>query len=284
MNGSTQLREAIKRQLKARDLRYVDLAKALRLSEASVKRLLSRGGITLERLDAICEFLGVDVYELVRSGRQEPAAQERQLALGQERALADDPMLLTVFHLLCNDWNVAQIRGEFGLSEPETVLLLARLDRLRLIELLPGNRTRLRVPRDFAWRHDGPVLKRHARSAMIEFLRGDFAKDEAVLRLEIKELGTASLALLRRRLERLVAEFNELAELDAALPGDRRRGVGLVLAMRPWTFSLMQTLKAERQTALGESGAASATGARNATIMQRADAPPKRQAGRNPRR
>lgn len=251
MSGSTQLREAIKRQLKARDLRYADLAKAIGLSEASVKRLLSRGGITLERLDAICEFLGVDVYELARSGRSEPAMRERELGLAQEQALADDPMLLTVFHLLCNDWNVPQIQGEFGLSEPETVLLLARLDRLRLIELLPGNRARLRVPRDFAWRNDGPVLKRHARSAMIEFLRGDFSGDEAFLRLEIKELGAASLALFRRRLERLVAEFNELAELDAALPGERRRGVGLVLAARPWTFSLMHALKAERQAAAG---------------------------------
>lgn len=249
MVGSSHIHTAIKRQLKARNLRYADLAKALDISEASVKRLLSRGGITLERLDAICEFLGVDMYELVRSVRQEPAPQERQLAPEQERALADDPLLLTVFHLLCNDWDVPQIRAEFELSEPETVLLLARLDRLRLIELLPGNRTRLRVPRDFAWRPDGPVLKRHARSAMIEFLRGDFSGGDALLRLEIKEFGPASLALLRRRLERLAAEFGELAEVDASLPSDRRRGVGLVLAMRPWAFSLMHALKAERQAA-----------------------------------
>ena len=68
MSGSHQLRAAIKQQLKARNLHYADLALAIGLSEASVKRLLSRGGITLERLDAICEFLGTDVYELARSG------------------------------------------------------------------------------------------------------------------------------------------------------------------------------------------------------------------------
>ena len=250
MSGSSQLREAIKRQLKARNLRYADLARALGLSEASVKRLLSRGGITLERLDAICEFLGVDLHELMRGLRATPAERDRQLGLAQEKALADDPMLLTVFHLLCNDWDVPAIRTEFDLAEPEAVLLLAQLDRLRLIELLPGNRTRLRVPRDFAWRPDGPVLRRHARSAMIEFLRGDFAGEDAFLRLELREFGTASLGLLRRRLERLVADFNELAEVDASLPGDRRRGVGVVLAMRPWAFSLMQSLKAERQAGL----------------------------------
>lgn len=258
MSGSSQLREAIKRQLKARDLRYADLARAIGLSEASVKRLLSRGGITLERLDAICEFLGVDVYELVRSGRQEGAARERHLGLAQEKALADDPMLLTVFHLLYNDWGSDKIRTEFGFSEPELVLLLARLDRLRLIELLPGNRARVRAPRDFAWRTGGPVLRRHARSAMVEFLRGDFNGDDALLRLDIKELGAASIALLRRRLDRLGAEFNELAELDASLPGDARHGVGLVLAMRPWAFSLMQSLKAERLAARERAAAAPA--------------------------
>lgn len=245
MSGSTLLREAIKRQLKARGLRYAELAAALDLSEASVKRLLSRGGITLERLDAICEFLGTDAYELARSGRQERARGERELSLAQEQALAGDPRLLLVFHLVSNDWDVPAIRREFSLGVPETVLLLARLDRLKLIELLPGDKVRLRVPRDYAWRTDGPVLKRHGRSAMVEFLRGDFAGADAVMKLHIKELSPASIGLLRRRIERVAAEFNELAEVDASLPGEARRGVGLVLAMRPWTFSLLQSLHAE---------------------------------------
>lgn len=241
-----QVREAIKRQLKLRNLRYAELAQAIGLSEASVKRLLSRGGITLERLDQICDVLGMDLHELVRSIRPQRGDELRQLTLAQEQALAADPMLLTVFHLVANDWDIADVRREFGLGQPETVLLLAQLDRLRLVELLPGDRVRLQVPRDFAWRVDGPVLKRHARGAMVEFLRGEFAGEQAYLRLELRELGAASAALLRRRLERLAAEFADLSELDAPLPDHRRHSVGLVLAMRPWTFSLMQALKAER--------------------------------------
>jgi DNA-binding Xre family transcriptional regulator len=245
MSGSHQLRAAIKQQLKARNLLYADLAKAIGLSEASVKRLLSRGGITLERLDAICEFLGTDVYELARSGRRDTPPEERHLSLAQERALADDARLLLVFHLLSNDWDVPKIRAEFGLDGPETILLLARLDRLKLIDLLPADRVRLRVPRDYAWRSDGPVLKRHGRSAMVEFLRGDFGTADAVMKLDIKEFSSASMGLLRRRIERLAAEFNELAEIDASLPTEARRGTGLVLAMRPWTFSLLNSLRAE---------------------------------------
>lgn len=244
MPGSNQLRDAIKRQLKARNLRYAELAKALDLSEASIKRLLSRGGITLERLDEICEFLGIDLYELVRSGRQDDAGKQRELSLAQERALAADDRLLLAFHLLRSDWPSERIRTEFDLSEPDMVLLLARLDRLKLIELLPKNRTRLLVARDFAWRSDGPVLKRHARSAMVEFLRGGFDGADAFLRLDIKELSPASLAQLKKRLQRLGDEFAEMAELDAGVPADARRGVGLVLAMRPWTFSLIDALRA----------------------------------------
>lgn len=245
MSGSHQLRNAIKQQLKARNLHYADLAAAIGVSEASVKRLLTRGGITLERLDAICEFLGTDVYELARSGRRDTPAEERHLTQAQERALADDPRLLLVFHLLSNDWDVPRIRGEFGLALPDTILLLARLDRLKLIELLPKDRVRLRVPRDYAWRSDGPVLRRHGRSAMVEFLRGDFGGGDAVMKLDIKEFSSASMGLLRRRIERLAAEFNELAEVDASLPSEARRGAGLVLAMRPWTFSLLNSLRAE---------------------------------------
>lgn len=247
MTGTDQILSAIKQQLKARDLRYADLAQALQLSEASVKRLLSRGGVTLERLDEICAFLGIDVYELVRSGRRQGGLQARLLSLEQEQELARDARLLTVFHLLCNDWEAAQIRAEFGLTEPEIVLLLTRLDRLDLIELLPGNRIKLQVARDFSWRSDGPVLRRHARTAMVEFLRGDFSGGDAILWLDIKELGEASIALLRRRLEKLGGEVAELAEVDAALPAARRRGVGLVLAMRPWAFSLLNSLRAERE-------------------------------------
>ena len=163
----------------------------------------------------------------------------------QERALAEDPRLLLVFHLLSNDWDVPKIRAEFGLEGPQTILLLAQLDRLKLIDLLPGDRVRLRVPRNYAWRSDGPVLKRHGRAAMVEFLRGDFGGSDAVMKLDIKEFSSASMGLLRRRIERLAAEFNELAEVDASLPSEARRGAGLVLALRPWTFSLLNSLRAE---------------------------------------
>lgn len=244
MAEAQRLTEAIKRQLKARGLRYLDLAQALGLSEPSVKRLLSRGGITLERLERICEVLETDFFELARIGRR-VVERPNALTLAQEEELAADPRLLTLFHLLCNDWSAAEVKAEFGLSEVSIVRLLARLDRLKLLELQPENRVRMLVARDFEWRPQGPVMKRWARSAVVEFFRGSFDANDALLRLEVKEFGTASMALFRRRLERVVQEFNELATVDASLPGSKRRGVGLVIGLRPFAFSLLESLREE---------------------------------------
>lgn len=237
--------DALKRLLKARGMRYAQLARAIGLSEPSVKRLLSRGRMSLHQLEAICAALEIDFFELARSTRQ-AEERPRELSLAQEEALATAPRLMILFHLLCQDWSVAEVRREFRLSEPEVGKLLARLDRLKLIELGARNAVRLRVPRDPTWRRNGPVWRRYARDAIAEYLRGSFEEPGAFLRLEIREVGEASLAALRRRLERLVAEFNETAAADATLPPARRHSTGLLLAVKPWVFSLVDALRASR--------------------------------------
>jgi transcriptional regulator with XRE-family HTH domain len=51
MTQAAAVVEALKRTLKARKMTYGQVAKALRMSEASVKRMFSRNHFTLERLD-----------------------------------------------------------------------------------------------------------------------------------------------------------------------------------------------------------------------------------------
>lgn len=242
MSERDTLLRALKQVLKQRGMRYVDLAGGLGVSEPTVKRMFSSGRIDLARLERICELLDIDLFELVRLARGARGHRER-LDMAQEAALAADPRLLLVFHLLCNDWKVPAIRREFGLDVPEATLLLARLDRLRLVELLPRDRVRLRVARDFEWREDGPVRRRYAQVATGEFLRDAFGGRDALLVMEVRELGDSSIAVLRRKLEHLAAEFREMATIDATLPPARRRSAGMLLALRPWVFSLLDSLR-----------------------------------------
>lgn len=236
------LLRALKQVLKQRGMRYADLAAGLGVSEPTVKRMLSTGRIDLARLERVCALLEIDLFELARLARG-GRGRRATLDQAQEAALAAEPRLLLVFHLLCNDWTVPAIRREFDLDAPEATLLLARLDRLRLIELLPRDRVRLRVARDFEWREDGPIRRRYAQVATGEFLRDAFGGRDALLVMEVRELADSSIAVLRRKLEHLAAEFREMAAVDATLPPTRRRSVGMLLALRPWVFSLLDSLR-----------------------------------------
>lgn len=238
-----RLLAALKQLLKERGWRYADLAAAVGVSEPTIKRILSTGRMDLDRLERICEALEIDFFELARAASATRESR-RLLTLRQEQALADAPRLMMVFHLLCQGWRSEAIAADYAMAPAELLQLLARLDGVGLIELLPGDRVRLRAARDFSWRDDGPVRARYLGAASREFMQDAFAAQEALLALEVRELGDASIAALRRKLERLVVEFREAADADVSLPRERRRSVGMLAAMRPWVFSIADSLRA----------------------------------------
>ncbi|MGH8620936.1 MAG: helix-turn-helix domain-containing protein, partial [Burkholderiales bacterium] len=136
MTQTAQITAALKQVLKARSITYAELARRIRLSEASVKRLFSHGTFTLARLDQICAALEIELFDLAKLGRRRLETVS-ELSLEQEATLAGDPKLLTLFHLLLNEWRFSEIVREYDISETEGIRLLARLDRMKLIQLGP---------------------------------------------------------------------------------------------------------------------------------------------------
>jgi hypothetical protein len=234
--------EALKRAVRLRGMTYARLASELRLSEASVKRMFSRGSFTLARIEEILSVLDLELHELARLSRL-GGTDSAELTLEQELGLAKDERLLSVFWLVLNDWSFAGILQSFSISRTELTVAFARLERLKLVEWGAGDRVRLRVARDFLWRAAGPVKKAYGRRVVDEFLRGRFDAPLEVLRFESRELSPESAAALKQRLEKLVADFNEAAEADAAVPSRRRVPVALLAACRPWEFSAVNALK-----------------------------------------
>jgi hypothetical protein len=234
--------EALKRSLRARGLTYGALARELRLSEASVKRMFSRGTFTLSRIEQILAVLDLQLDEVARMSRS-AESQARELSVEQETALARDERLLSVFWLLQNDWRFAEIIEAFAISRAELTAACARLEKLALIDWRPGDRVRLKVAKDFAWRAGGPVKKVYGRRVVQEFLQGRFEAPLELLRFESRVLSQESAMVLKRRLERLARDFNEFAEADASAPSGRRLGVALLAACRPWEFSVVNALK-----------------------------------------
>lgn len=242
MPAGSRFVEALKSSVHARGLTYGQLARKLGLSEATVKRMFSRGTFTLARIEQILRALDMDLYDVARSIRGRAAGQA-ELTLEQENALAADERLLSVFWLVLNDWTFAEILDGYAITKPELTLAFARLARVQLIDWGAGERARLLVGRDFRWRAAGPVKKAYGNRVVQEFLKGRFDAAAEMLRFEARDVSEESAALMRRKLERLAAEFNELAEIDASLPARRRNGFGLLIGCRPWEFSAMNALK-----------------------------------------
>jgi len=240
-NQTSQLIAALKRCLKAKGISYRRLAVQLNLSEASVKRIFARQSFTLDRLEQICRLLDTSLYELAKMSTLAKTSLPRQLSLVQEQVLANDPTLLTYLYLLLNGWQAEDINNRYQLDKLKSIRLLAALDRLKLIELQPANKVRLLVARDIQWRTNGPVRRRYEQQVKMTFMADSFTAPEHWLRLETAELSSASTSILQRRLNQLTEQFAELAELDLATdPGDKK-GMGLMIALRPWVFDMVLT-------------------------------------------
>lgn len=241
MTARSRFVEALKRAVHARGMTYAALGGALRLSEASVKRMFSRGTFTLARIEQILGVLELDLAEIARMTRQVGGA--AMLSVEQEKELAKDARLLSIFWLVVNDWTFADILDHFAVSRTELTVAFARLAKVGLIEWGAEDRARLLVPKDFQWRDGGPAKRAYARRVMDEFLGSRFDSQLELMRFESRQMSVESAAILKERLRKLVDEFNKLAEADAALPPQRRVGVALLAACRPWQFSVVNSLR-----------------------------------------
>lgn len=242
MSQSNQLIDALKKTLKARGMTYRDVANALRLSESSVKRIFSEQTFTLQRLEDVCRLLDTNIYDLAKRTAMKSDAPPQELSVSQERALADDPVLLTYFYLLITGWKPQRIAAKFNLHQNENTKYLKALHRLRLIELLPRNRVHLLTGRRINWLKNGPVRQLYFAQVKAEFLRSRFDAPDELMRLESGELSDASIGRLRRKMDQLGAEFVDCAETDLELPADQKRAFAMLLAFRPWTFWSMVDL------------------------------------------
>jgi transcriptional regulator with XRE-family HTH domain len=233
MARTAALVDGLKRELRARNITYAAVARRLGLSEASVKRMFSRKEFTLSRLDAICELAGLEFSDLARSlGAQDAVIS--QLTYEQEKEFVENHRLMAVALSCLNHWTFEQIVSFYDIDAPECTRLLARLDRLKFIELMPENRTRLLVSRAFTWIPDGPIQRFFKAHGTGDFFACSFAGGDELLILNNGALSRSSVSALLARLRKTAAEFCAMRSDDASLPASEREPITLLLAARAW--------------------------------------------------
>ena len=239
MAQTRELIKTLKSALKAQGKTYADVAAELDLAEASVKRIFAQNSFSLERLDRVCHMLGLEITDLVQM-MNEQQQRLQQLSYEQEKEITADVTLTLVAVCVLNRWALDEIVGYFRISEHECVRHLAKLDRLKLIELLPKNRIRLLVAPNFSWIENGPIQSFFQKKISQEFFHTHFNRDNECLIVLNGMLSAQSNAEFQRKLKRLAREFAVLNNDAAALQLEQRHGATLVLAMRGWQYGFFR--------------------------------------------
>lgn len=239
--SSAFLFDGLRMHLKARDMTYADLARALKISEATVKRIFATKNCTLERLDEICELLQVDLAELARGAPRDDKLINR-LTPAQEQELMAEPALLLVAICAIQQMRVDEMVELYELDEAQCVKLLLRLERIGILEVHENNRIRLRLARTFAWNPDGPIM-RYAKSQTPDFFAHGFDGPGEFMRMVTVRVSDEARIALLRRLEQVAREYDEQHSADARLPLEQRYPLSVLLAVRYWEPALFKALR-----------------------------------------
>ena len=242
MSTANDLVTALKKELKSAQMTYADLALALGMAESSVKRMLTKGDMSLSRIDEVCRALRIDFADLARRVVDEQPLLA-QLTQEQERAVVADKKLLLVAICVLSQWTLEQMTSSYRLSEAEVIKNLVQLDRIGIIELRPLNRYRLKLAKAFRWRPHGPVMGYFRDNAVLDYFSGGFDQPGEGLLLVHGSISRSLATSFLERMQRVAQDFAQQHLADQRLPDKDREGYTVVLGMRSWEFAAFAAMR-----------------------------------------
>lgn len=242
MPQTEALIETLKQALKARRITYAEVAKKLDMSEANIKRMFASKRFTLKRLEDVCrliEFELSDLFQLFDESRQRITT----LTKKQETELVSDTKLLLIAVSVRNRLSFDDIINNYDITLTECIRRLSKLDKLKIIDLLPDNRIKLRIDEHFHWIPNGPIERFYEKQIQNQFLKTTFNGELEERLFLFGLLGDSSTQVMLKKMETLAKEFDELHRQDINLPLNKRHSIGFMLALRPWELEVFKPLQ-----------------------------------------
>jgi DNA-binding Xre family transcriptional regulator len=242
MSQISQVNQTLKQLLRQQQITYKDIALRLEMSEANIKRIFSTQSFTLERLEQICDIMQMRLSDLFALTDKQ-VQQISQLTAEQENELLADPKLLLVSVCVRDAWKFDEIINYYDIDKHQCIQLLARLDKLKIIDLLPNNHFKSLIAQDFRWIPGGPLEKFMEQEVMVKFMAPK-QNEPWHFRFYLRgRYSQSSVEIIQRKLNQLTKEAAILNQEDADLPLNKRQHIGLLMAMRPWEPSLFENMR-----------------------------------------
>ena len=230
----------IRQRLKANGLTYRDVAQALGVAEISIKRWITQENLTIGQLTTIAELFGQTAVELMQDA-EEPYL--RQMTLEQEQEIAEDVRLMLVTACALRYWTLEDIVEVYDLTEEECIDYLRVLERIRVIDLLPKNRIRLRMARDFGAIPDGPLQHYFRGRIQQSFFSSDFKGPHEQYRTFRATLTPAAISQFGKFMNQIRLTLDELHKESRQAPLKQRIPFFVCFAYRDWELEEFSALR-----------------------------------------
>ncbi len=242
MPQTSQLIDTLKAVLKAHKMTYADVAAHLDLSEGSVKRLFADQTFSLERFEQICQLMNLEISDLVQL-MQENSASLSRLTHEQEKQIVSDHILLLVTVCVLNRWDTEDILQHYNITRTDLIHQLATLDKMKVIDLLPGDKIKLLTSSNFHWIPNGPIQQFFQEKVVPDIFSSRFDRQTETLLVTNVMITKKTNAVIQQKLERLLLEVEQLNKADAGLSIKERQGATLVMALREWNYGVFADLR-----------------------------------------
>jgi DNA-binding MarR family transcriptional regulator len=243
---SLRLKQAIRSIMAKRGFLVKDLAAHLDLSLATAKRALAQEELSLSRLLAICDWLGITLADLYAAAEQNAAPPETYLTEAQEEFLAAEPRYLSYLHLLESGKTPAEIAAKYGLKRAATDRYLRRLEMLGLLRVTAAGAIKLAHASSPNWRPRGAMVRAYYRRTLERYAGyfvqavGERVESEGrtgapvYTSVSTQAMSRKAFDAMQEELHAVYMKYVQLGQLEEKLEGPRELGTTVALKCVTW--------------------------------------------------
>lgn len=210
----TDVRTKIKTYLEEQNLTYAKLAGSLQMSESGVKKLFQAKDISLERLNQICQILGVPLHELLDPGLHPDQTETIVLnERAQDYFMKNKGCFLFLLLLHTEPKSVTEIAKAYGIPKTRLYGYLRDLESLKLLKWLPGDKVNLKKDIPTLFKYEGKFMKaivrEWAEELLEEALSATSYEDYEMSTEQVFHLTKKSAIEFRTALADIIFEFSK---------------------------------------------------------------------------
>lgn len=223
-----QIITALKGVLREQGVTYKQLAHEFNVSESTIKRQLTNERLSLRRLQELCDFTDTNLFDLVQIIDRE---QQRAdiLSYYQEQRLVSEPILLLVCIACAGNLSFQTICQRYEFGDEELAEHFNKLDKLGIVDLLPGQRYRLNVSKDFRWLPQGPIATYFREHIAERILSTSFASSTHKAFLKFANLSPIAAKSILIKLEKLLQEYTDVEHDEFRSPDHEKVTTSIML-------------------------------------------------------